>query len=111
MVKTPELISELNYSIKYDVKHLTRLMRDADWDERIDLYASIFYSAYILRKKQNVKASVDPDLCWGCLSCVLVCPSTAITAHCVKEEDWVPAQRTAKQPKRTEGIDDIRYTD
>ncbi|MFC1951381.1 ATP-binding protein [Chloroflexota bacterium] len=60
---------------------------------------------------QNVKAYVDADLCWGCLSCVLVCPSTAITAHCVKDEEWVPAQRTSKQPKRKEGTEDILHTD
>ena len=60
---------------------------------------------------QNVKAYVDPDLCWGCLSCVLVCPSSAIHAECMRDEDWVPAQRTAKQPKRIDGVDDALHTD
>jgi len=60
---------------------------------------------------QNVKAFVDTDLCWGCLSCVLVCPSTAIAAKCVRPEDWVPAQRTSPDMKRKEGIDQIQYTD
>jgi NAD-dependent dihydropyrimidine dehydrogenase PreA subunit len=60
---------------------------------------------------QPMKAYVDPELCWGCLSCVLVCPSSAIHAVCVRDEEWVPAQRTAKQPKRKEGIDDIMHTD
>ena len=64
-----------------------------------------------LQTIQNVKAYVDTDLCWGCLSCVLVCPSTAITAKCVRPEDWVPAQRTSKIPKRKEGIEEIQYTD
>jgi len=60
---------------------------------------------------QNVKAYVDVDRCWGCLSCILVCPSAAIHAECVRDEDWVPAQPTAKQPKRLEGVDDALHTD
>ncbi len=51
---------------------------------------------------QNVKAFVDTELCWGCLSCVLVCPSHAITARCVRDESWVPVQRTAPTPRRVE---------
>jgi len=51
---------------------------------------------------QNVKAFVDLDRCWGCLSCVLVCPSHAITALCVRDEEWVPESRTAPAPRRVE---------
>lgn len=50
----------------------------------------------------KTKAFVDTEKCWGCLSCVLVCPSTAITARCVRPEDWVPAERTAPAPRRVE---------
>ena len=60
---------------------------------------------------QNVKAFVDPELCFGCLSCVLVCPVAAITAKCVRPESHVPEQRTAPVPKRSEYKIDIERHD
>ena len=60
---------------------------------------------------QNVKAFVDAEKCWGCLSCVLVCPVNAITAVCVRDESWVPPQRTAPEPKRVEYQQRIDITD
>ena len=51
---------------------------------------------------QKTKAFVDLEKCWGCLSCVLVCPSHAITAKCVRDESWVPEERTAPAPRRVE---------
>lgn len=49
------------------------------------------------------KAFVDTEKCWGCLSCALVCPVKAITAHCVRPIEWVPKERQLARAKRTEG--------
>ena len=58
------------------------------------------------QKVQRYKAYVDTDKCWGCLSCVLVCPPKAITAHCVRPVDWVPKYDDSAAPtlRRTEGV-------
>ena len=52
------------------------------------------YSGYIgapgHEYTQRRRAVVDSEKCGGCLSCVLVCPSKAIVARCVKPVDWVP---------------------
>ncbi len=45
---------------------------------------------------QKTRAVVDSEKCGGCLSCVLVCPTKAVVAHCVKPVDWVP-----EKPKYT----------
>ena len=51
----------------------------------------------------KVKAFVDTEQCWGCLSCALVCPVNAIVAHCVRPVDWVPKERQLARSKRIEG--------
>ena len=40
------------------------------------------------------RAYVEPDKCWGCLSCATICPSKpkAIVAHCVRPTSWVPKE-------------------
>jgi NAD-dependent dihydropyrimidine dehydrogenase PreA subunit len=52
------------------------------------------------------KAVADADKCGGCLSCVLVCPTKAIVARCVKPTDWVPkeSQYLRRGMVRKEGV-------
>jgi len=52
---------------------------------------------------QKTKAYVDTDVCCGCLSCILVCPTKAIVANCVRPVDWVPKEVKVERRKRVEG--------
>jgi len=49
------------------------------------------------------KAFVDTEKCFGCLSCAVICPAKAITAHCVRSVDWVPPAPQRERRKRPEG--------
>ena len=50
------------------------------------------------------RAYVEPDKCWGCLSCATVCPSKAIVARCVRPTSWVPEKPAWGRQKRREGV-------
>jgi NAD-dependent dihydropyrimidine dehydrogenase PreA subunit len=49
------------------------------------------------------KAFVDTEKCFGCLSCAVICPAKAITAHCVRPLDWVPVEPQRGRQRRIDG--------
>ena len=74
----------------------------------------IFFHLWNLKEIEVVKegkepvikprAYVEPDKCWGCLSCATVCPSKAIVARCVRPTSWVPEKPAWGRLKRREGV-------
>ena len=50
------------------------------------------------------RAYVEPDKCWGCLSCATICPTKAIEARCVRPTDWVPEKPLFARQKRFDGL-------
>lgn len=59
----------------------------------------------------KTRAFVDDDKCCGCLSCVLVCPTKAITARCIRPVDWVAKEQKLERAKRVEGVKHFKITE